>query len=447
MIIEQTTLYNEVMEAFSGGAKPAHYLYGAVFEIEGALIEPIKVDGLHIDRQYTSRYADAIMLYVTFPLGKFTKRVYPFKDSIRVTLNRTPQGEVTPHVNYEHNITSQGYRAILVDKGDMGLEGNIPTMTDEEDADRAGFINVQFQLLDEGLEYIRLKTTGGILRNENPGNALKTLLTSESINLPHSIESKIRGVTMVEPDNKERRKHILIPPIPVVDLPNFIQKDCGGIYSTGIGCYLQNGNWYIYPEYNTDRFETSRESLLIFNIPPQRLPHVERTYYVEGKSVHILSTGDVKHADGSEVRQLNEGNGVRFTDPGKMLEGFGKTENNRTRIQRGEFNNELKSSDRRTGLNNVRVSGDRFNSNVFYEYSKLASRKGEYLQVTWQNSQPELIKPGMPVRFYSYNREGLVKRDGVVVAAEHTITVPNPGLKVSKHSCNSAVTVFLKRLK
>jgi len=174
---------------------------------------------------------------------------------------------------------------------------------------------------------------------------------------------------------------------------------------------------------------------------------VERTYYVEGKSVHILSTGDVKHADGSEVRQLNEGNGVRFTDPGKMLEGFGKTENNRTRIQRGEFNNELKSSDRRTGLNNVRVSGDRFNSNVFYEYSKLASRKGEYLQVTWQNSQPELIKPGMPVRFYSYNREGLVKRDGVVVAAEHTITVPNPGLKVSKHSCNSAVTVFLKRLK
>jgi hypothetical protein len=232
----------------------------------------------------------------------------------------------------------------------------------------------------------------------------------------------------------------------VVDLAHFIQKECGGIYSTGIGCYLQNGHWYVYPEFNTDRFETTRETLLVFNIPRHRLPHVERTYRVVGKSLYILSTGEVRHSDDSEVKQLNEGNGVRFTDPGQLIESFGTTRDNRTRIQRGAINTELKSSDRKTKLNNIQLSPDRFNSNVFYEYSKLSRRKGEFIQVSWQNSQPELIKPGTPARFFTYGPDGLVYRDGVVVAAEHAITAPIQGMKVGKHSCNSAVTLFIKRV-
>ena len=447
MIVENSVFINEIATTFSSGKRDAFYRYEATFDLGDSTITPIKVSGIHINREYNQSFADEIVLYVTFPLGKYFTQIYPNKTNLTVNLAKIPLTETAQEELTEVNITTQTYRAILIDKGDLAADGNIDQLQNETDGDRAGFIEVEMQLVDVSLEYIRLKTIGGIIRNAVPGTTLKTLFTKESTNLPIALESKIKGLTMVEPDNTVARKQTVIPHgTKLIDLPNWLQREGGGIYSSGLGCYLQNGSWYIYPEYDTDRFDLARETVSIFNIPPKRFPHVERTYHVSGKSLYILSTGQVKHVDRSENEMNNEGNGVRFTDPELLLNGYSSTKDNTTKLQRGDINTEVVNIERSTGLNNVPVSPSRYNSNIFHEMSMLATRKGQYVQVSWQNSQPELIKPGMPVRFYSYRGDELIQRDGIVVAAEHTISTGDEGAVVIKHSCNSAVSLFLKNI-
>lgn len=443
MVLEESVLVNEVRKIFYESPKVSHYLYSAYININGEIISPVKVNGIHIVRDYKNSYADSTVIYLTFILGQYEK-LYRNKSNINITLLRAEVGENSNSVK-ENGLNSRVYRGILIDKGNKFLEANINIMDDEKEANSKGLINVEFQLIDESVEFIRLKQIGTNLRNTSPGAALKTLFNIESNNLPLSIENKILGINMAPPDNDEVRTHILIPPIKLMELPNYLQKECGGIYSTDIGFYLQNNYWYIFPLFNCRRFENTRDVIHIFNIPPRRLNGVERTYRKIGNTLYIISTGDIKHFDDSESQQINLGNGVRFTDPGKMFEDSSVTENNRTTVRRGVSNTEFKFSDRDTGLNNVELSSDRYSSNVFDQTSKLSRRQGQYVQISWQNSSPELLKPGTPVKFYNEINKVLQTREGVVIASEHSIIPAEPGVIVNRHITNSAVTLFLEK--
>lgn len=57
--------------------------------------------------------------------------------------------------------------------------------------------------------------------------------------------------------------------------------------------------------------------------------------------------------------------------------------------------------------------------------------------------RPDLLKPGMPVKFL-YLKDGVVaQRYGVLLKAESSYYLVNPGLTDTWMRCNTAITMFV----
>jgi hypothetical protein len=65
----------------------------------------------------------------------------------------------------------------------------------------------------------------------------------------------------------------------------------------------------------------------------------------------------------------------------------------------------------------------------------------------WENSQPDLIYPGMQVKIL-YMEDGEVKElFGVALKAHHYIQLRGQGATATRYICQSAVAVFVQLLK
>jgi hypothetical protein len=441
--IEQTLIGEEIRLITGDGAKPIYNKWECDLLAGGVTLRADRVLDINIDRDYHGNYADVIIIDLLVPAGAFRTKIEPFDSTLEVLLWKMPYHENSPHGNTSAKVQTQRYRATIIEDGVHKLKTATPDNYSSSGADLSGFTMIHLQLMDSAIEQLRMKTVGGIFRDEVPANVLRNVLGSESVGLQSSGEG-IRGVDLVEPSNKTPSPHLIIPHgTPLVQLADYIQAWCGGIYSTGMGCYLQKGLWYLYPEADLTRFNKPHKSLTLINVPSNRLPSIERTYRETPNQVIVLGTGDIKHFDNVEKVALNEGNGVRFTDGSKIMSGFGTYKNGEYVIERGTNTSEFLANERETGLQKVGTSPARITTNAFNEYSKLAFRQVTYVQMEWQNSNDSLIYPGMPVKLV-YESKGIVKSTmGVMFRAQHFITGDGNTMVNSNHRCTSILTVLI----
>lgn len=444
MAIENSSLQQEIANITAGGSNPVSAHWKCRIETPNGDILPIKVLSMDIERKYTENFTDNTILSVVLGMGTFTHSVYPYKDNLFVLLSRHPMSEKGEDLD-NASIMTRRYKAILLTDSSEALKNTVPTTNEKESGDRTNIFQVDLQLLDEAVEQIRLMSTGGTYVNTVPGNTVRHIVTELSKSLEVSDEEAIYGVDMVAPDNQVPREHLVIPHgTKVYDLPAYVQDMGGGIYNAGLGFYLQNGTWYLYPELATDRFDQAPRTLTIINVPPNRYSSIEKTYRRTDNQFVVLATGDVSHLDGRNTMQLNFGTGTRYTDPNRVLDGFGDTKGNRTTITRGENNSEYQVNAREDGLVNAPVSSDAITANPFSQASRLARRQGSYVQMVWENSDPDGIYPGMPVKFMYLSNDEVMTLVGSVVGVHHYIHNTHQGLVVGRHRCNSTVVLFVK---
>ena len=77
------------------------------------------------------------------------------------------------------------------------------------------------------------------------------------------------------------------------------------------------------------------------------------------------------------------------------------------------------------------------------EYSKIAQRMGNVVQVTWESSDDRLIYPGMPVRFMYL--DGRIARAvyGTVIGCHTQYMQTNTNPRARKFKSNSILTLFI----
>lgn len=444
MAIEDTSLMNEVDAILKSGKKIVHHSWRAEFRINGEAIEPLKVASIDIKRAYVTSFGDEIFLEVIFGAGSFAHVIYPNRKKLDVVLYREPIGEVSTETDLSQDIDSQVFTATLVEDRAMALEANELADISQQAGDLTDLKYVSFQLVDKALEQVRMASVGGIYRDTLVSDILKFTLTDVSSKIQVDESQRIVGVDMVEPNNTEPQKHVVVPHgMPFTDFPEFLVDKCAGIYNSGFGVYLQHQTWYVFPTHDLKRFEKAQKTLTLINVPKRRLPSIERTFRTTANQVVALVTGSVKHKDIGENLQLNDGNGVRFTDARKIMDGFATTENNRTTILRADNNNEYVAIERANGLNNVRVSESRITSNSFKEMSRLAQRKGSYVLATWENADPGLIFPGMPVKFMYAVKDEIFENFGVVQEAQAHTGTQQAGFSNRRHITNVTMLLFL----
>lgn len=447
MALENTSLTSEINIIAAKGPTPVHYEWSAVISTPVGDVEPQRVLGIDIHRNYVDNFCDEVFIDLAIGLGTFQQWVLPYATALTITLKRTPTTENGGATDLTNDIEAQPWRATLLKTSSMAVEGNTLYGSSQYAGDLSAIETITFQLLDMAAEQTRMQSVGTILKGSTVGDAIKYIVTKVAQNLKVDKVHQIKGVDMVTPSNTTVYPHLVIPHgTMAVDVPGYLAHHVGAPYSSGMGAYLQQGIWYIFPLYDLKRYDKAAKTLTVINVPKNRMPMADRTYRKTYNQVIVLATGEVKHLDPSDHLQLNRGNGARYADAQAAMDGFGKVSKNKMVAERVKNVNEVVADKRLTGFNNVQMAASRITANPFEELSHLSSRMGSIAMVTWQNSAPGEIFPGMPVRYLYEVNEQIFELKGTVLKTQSQITQTTPGLFPGPHQCNTAITMFVERV-
>ena len=464
MEIETSPLAKEIDKIVKDGEKKVHFRWDAEFRIrepndvkisdaeydvkftpkeeDEKLYKPLKVLNIDFVRDYEEGIADEITLQCTIPMGLWLKVLYPYRDYLEVTLIRVPLKEVTGEENDEEEKESEKFACIpKVDQQTTG-EGKTLEKFSRFELDLKGVLDIDFQLFDLSTEKVRTVTVGGIFRRNKPENVVKGLIMGESKKIKLEDGPAIEALNIVKASNEEEREHFFIPQGTLLtEVSAFVQKYCGGLYNSGVNQYLQNKAWYIYPLYDTTRFDQEEKTITIIKVPQLRYRDIERTFRTEGKKLFVLGTSNSEFQDITEISYLREGNGVRFADSRKFLKELVETKDNKAIAHRGKLNHEYVSEDKQN-RNNVLLSKDPINGNPFLEYSKLARKKGNIYTFVWENCDTSLVHPGMLAKILYIKNEDIIELHGVVLKVHSAVMLKGQAITAQSHRAVASLSIF-----
>lgn len=443
MDLMKTPLGDDVMRIINSKQGNPNAYIDAVIHTKFGNVPVLRVLNYDIMRDYTTQYSDEISLVVVVPAGKMAYRVTPSRNELEITITGAPMAQHGGNEGRNKEVGSQRFRAVLKKANDAALEASSRELLGESTMDVQNIDVVEFQLFSKAVEQFSMRSCGGIYRKTAVADLVRSLLLQEMNAVDVENEYKPRGIDMIDPIDTAIRDHIVIPHGTMAyDAPGYIHKHCGGIYSAGLSYYYQDDYWYVYPTYDYKRFEESARQLVIIQIPENKLPSLDYTYMVEGSVVSIVATGGLHLDDTSDINKRSSGNGVRFADASKFFEGGVEVKNNKALMSRGKQNNEFVSSMQKSGLNNVVMSSERISANTMFQASQLASKEGVRIQLTWQNADASLIRPGMQTKIYYYKNGQVRQLAAIVIGVQVANAYVGTGLVTGRYNRNVALHLF-----
>ena len=335
------------------------------------------------------------------------------------------------------------YKAKLLEIDSSQISQNNPMSNNANIGDMT-FREFSVQLLEPCFESVSIRTVGGVFRKSNGINLIKTLLTNFSTDDEVDAITSVRGVDVVEGFNEKETEQIIIPHMtPLTKAISIINENCGGVYPTGFSYFLQNNLWFIFPPYDITRFNKTNRTITIVNLPKDRLPGIEKTYFNSSTKLIVLSTRDSKVIDNREAKTFNEGSSLRFVDASKLFDSFGTVEDNKFKVDASQNVNEMTLGTRADNMNVLRASGTRITANKNAELSKLAMSKGFYIQLIWENSDDSLLHPGMPAKVLFLKDNQPASATGVLIESETHWVPMEKSFKHVKLQSTTAMTFFI----
>lgn len=423
-----------------------YYILSAVIHAGGKDIYPLQFLSHSIGRDFVASHTDDMSLVLAVGLGTLINEIGPFQDDLKITINRSQcDGEGRQLTNLP--VVSRTYRAYLGDDIPRASEaGNNPAMQDTETANRTSIRPTRFIVEEVAMEQLRKMQVGITARSCPPYAVMQTLLVKSCQALKLGNDEVITGFDMVEPNNTTARDHVVVRDgTPVLDLPDLLQNKQGGIYSTGLGFYIQGRSIYTWPLYDTGRQDTAKRLLQVVLAPSKQSRMLDRTWLDNGRMVTVYSAGVSKVIDDTLGKLNVEGNGVRFADASKLLDGFGEVKGNKLTVSRSKNNNEYVSTVLGNGQNFAPLSDSAATSNVYLEASKLAKRSVAIMILPWRRSNPELLVPGMTAEIlYDYN--GIIRTiEGVLLGNNNDYTLDGQGVTVDRYIATTSLIVGIDR--
>ena len=442
MEFSQTPLGAEY-ELIMREGKGVYYMYDATFATERENIDALQVVSMDFIRDYRNSASDEILIKLVVPWGQYLNRVLPFKENLKVTITRSEVDTVSGEIVGTR--VEQTFIAFLPPETETGMLDNSPETATEFSADISGLKIVQVQLQEEAFRRARSEMVGGVFRDSSPYEVLISLLHNSIRQMDLEIAERIVGVHATPPNNTAKRGTTLIPHgTPLVALADKLQTQLGGIYTAGIGCYLQKGYWHVWPLYNYKLYDSAERTALFILAPSGRYRGVERTYRMVDKHLTVFITGEVLRQDPSEILLLNEGNGVRFANADAMMEGFFEVSGNKAVAKRTNNANEYEAINRK-GVSMSRITEDMATTNNFNEASKVAARNGAFITMNWENSNPDLIIPGLQCEIGFLVEGDVCFINGVVVHAHGYSALSGTGLHQRMHQITTEVVCMVDR--
>lgn len=434
----------EVSEiAAKGKTKSAFYIEAHITSSKGTF-KAMNVTGLNRYRDYIDDYTQSLIVTVNATLGQYEQLIHADTSSITLTLTMYEIGFQSAFslssLTHPKQFT---YKAKLLEIDSSQISQNNPMSNNPQIGDMT-FREFNLQLLEPCFESVSIKTVGGVFRKTVGIDLIKTLLTNYSTDDEVDAVTSVKGVDVVAGFSETITEQIIIPHMtPLTKAINIINNNCGGIYPTGFSYFLQNNLWYIFPPYDLTRFDKTNRTITVVNLPKDRLPNIEKTFFNSSTKLIVLSTRDTKIIDHREAKTFNDGSSIRFVDANKLYENFGSVEDNKFKVNASENVNEVTLGVRSDNMNVLRPTATRITANKNNELTKLAKSKGFYMQLTWENSDDSLIHPGMGAKILFLKDNKPASATGVLIESE-TIWAPmEQNFKNVKLQSISVLTFFV----
>lgn len=446
--IVNSSLYYEVQAVLRDGAKPVNYSYNATLHpmAENTSYAVLKVISIDRVRDYEMNFCDVIVVEVLMTMGTYAKRIYPNRSHLELTLFKSPMKEGTDSVDPDSEVQSERYTAVVMEEGSPLDQNNGIGGASEDLLNITDIARVRLQLLDKAVEQLRTVMVYYNGRDTTTADVARLILTNDSKRIKVDDSRVIKGVDMVPPKNPVKREHVILPyPTRLVDVPAVLHKDCGGIYTAGLGYYLQDDLWYVYPCFDTTRANQSGRKVTIIDLPAKRFSSIERTYRQVGDNYVILATGETKFRSDGDNLQLNFGNGIRYADASNFMESFVETKGNKAVASRAAMNSEYLTEGRKNGVDFAPVAGQVITANSAYQLSQLARRTGAIMSFVWENANPDIIVPGTMVEVLQYIDGEVVSRNGVILKTHSYAAMQGQGMSTAKYDSSTVLSVFVQR--
>ncbi len=418
MSFDNSTITKEISQ-IQANIAPREYMYSGTIHANDVDYPILKIKSYIRLRDYANNKSDKVELVATIGIGTYNNVVRRNRGALEITIRRS---EATSAGSVEFvggDVSVERFIAVPPEEPEKSMYDSLSVDTKEEDADKLAVIDVSFELTNPTIMRMRGITVGGLYTSKDVGQLLLTLMTAFSRGLEVDTIKDVKGVDLIPGYNTTPRKSFEIPHhINLLDLPSYVHKNCGGVYSAGLGWYLQDYLWYIYPLYDTTRFDKERSTLTVILLPENKQPFIKNSFKQTDTQLSVIITRAPRVFDDTEAFQLNAGNGVRFADASKVMSGFGNASDNKYTVEKQQNVYEVVANNRTDGLNLAPIANDNLSDNPFVEYSRLARGKTVHVQFEWLYSDDRLLYPGMPVRIIRWVKENIKEEYGTLLGSE-----------------------------
>lgn len=413
--IEQTTLIADIESVIGSKDNNSEWLY--ITGIVHTETEDIPM-GKVFNHQGIKKYAKETSGFgiVSFMMGRgdFFYRLFPFRENLEVSLTTkvlNKGGEEIPS-----KTTVERFRAIYRDETNPTPQMSNDSNRTLEELNRQTHMELELELENLFEEPYRMISIDGTY-----SGTTQSILEAAATDRLNKIRVKgkpiIEAISVEPPHNTVPIPSIMIKAgLLVRDLPGWLQEFGKGVYSSGIGNFIDRYKnkvtWFVYPLFDgRERFKKDVEKLIIYFAPQDRYNGVENTFRKEGKLTYIVTTTTPPVSFTSFNADRNHGVGYRSTSPEAIMTKPADLSKG-VRADPSRMMTQVVSRSRPDQMNYARVVGS--SNNQFLEMSRIVKNQFAFAGISWDYADPNIIYPSMPCKCIFMNQGKYEERYGTV---------------------------------
>ena len=427
--------------------RAAHWYWTATIVCGEKNLKTQSVNQITNLRDYEINYADQIIMDCTVWHDDFTGWISPNRNKLEVVLTRTEVHESPDFDLISPRRVARKYRAVLINQTEQDVSssqsgtGQSPNPIDASKRQ----MQLSFQLIEIAAEKVSKSTFGGIIGESDTGDAIRYFMGEAARLSDIETEMAIKGVDLVTPDVKQKQAQVVIPHgTPTLAIPEAFQKQWGGVYNSGIGCYVAENNIFVYPLYDLSRFKKEKEKATIVVVPRSMIGNTKRTYVTNSGEVIILVAAEIELDDTTNAKQANAGNGQTVFDSAKMFNAPTTGESGKVVPDIASAMNTFITKKREDGLDFAPFANQQFTRNMAEVITANSKEMGRMMTGLWEWSYPEILKPMMPCRVVYF--KGDFKHELYGVIMKHQTVINLDGSQGSKrHHSTTGLVMYVQR--
>ena len=448
--IELTPLYQDIKSVIEAPDKGRNIRLEATIHTEKEDFRPLKVLMLQNQRDYYKQTGESFHLIVLMAMGDYTWRLLPFRDHLEISLKTLYQ-----HKNGDLSATDPTreirFKALIdTEKANPYAGGDTVSNMEIESLNISSPpLEVTFELVDRCEEVLRLLQIDGTFPNVTMEQMLHGVFTHKANKTKVDGKAILQVTDVYPPDNKKTYPDLIIPSGTLLrDLPGYLQEKSKGVYTAGIGGFFQRYHgepaWFVYPLFRLERFDEDCEKLVIYSAPQEKFPSLDQTYRKEGKVTYVVSTGVRKIIDDSRNPELNNGTGFRMSNAESMMLKPLEVKEEGLNANRNRLNWEASDGGRKDQLSVAPVRNS--SANPYTEYSRVVSKNFSLVTLAWENSDPDVVYPGMPCKYVYMDKGKYTETKGIIVKCNSVTQIQGNPMMDTPHRTMTNLQILIEPL-